>query len=69
MNTNALGDLIILLWLLIGFVLILWVLLPFAVFGIKAKLDRLIELQAATLKQLGGTPPPPKLAPPASTKR
>lgn len=43
-------DLYPILFLLAIIVAILWVLLPFAVFGIKGKLDRLIRVQEQLLK-------------------
>lgn len=43
-------DLYPILFLLAAIVAILWVLLPFAVFGIKGKLDRLIRVQEQLLK-------------------
>lgn len=42
---------------------ILWFLLPFAVFGIKGKLDRIIELQEEAARRDRGDdrPPPPTI--------
>jgi hypothetical protein len=44
------GVLVIGIFLLV--VVILWFLLPFSVFGIKPKLDEIIELQEAMLREM-----------------
>jgi len=49
---NLGGGLMLIFVLLGAFILMLWILLPFAVFGIKDKLDKQLELDRKILKEL-----------------
>jgi len=52
MMENLGGGLMLIFVLLGAFILMLWILLPFAVFGIKDKLDKQLELDRKILKEL-----------------
>jgi hypothetical protein len=58
---EGLGPVVIilpLLWATVAVLIVLWIALPFAVFGIKRRLDRLIDL----MEERGTTAPPPVLS-------
>lgn len=65
-ESGALGPLLTLALLVFGLLLlILWVLLPFAVFGIKAKLNEaLAELRRTNQLLAESRPTPPIVIPP-----
>ena len=52
MNPETMASVVVFAWLLAALVVLLWILLPFAVFGIKRRLDTLIELERTQLENL-----------------